>query len=95
MGIVVDTTTPLNEFNWPDLYSWKGAYPEFAGRYFGGGYTWSDSEFTSTKSSTGASSLTWRPCARPSPAGVARQIQPDTATDLKSEIAPRPRRLTL
>jgi hypothetical protein len=53
MGFGVDTVTPLNDINWADLHTWKGSYPEFAGRYFGGGYTWEGSEFTAAKSSTG------------------------------------------
>ena len=53
MSLGVDTTDYLNQINWPDFYNWKGQYPIFAGRYFGGGYTWSGSEFTEAKASTG------------------------------------------
>ena len=53
MGFGVDTTDYLNQINWTDFCNWKGQYPGFAGRYFGGGYTWSGTEFTDAKASTG------------------------------------------
>lgn len=53
MGFGVDTTDYLNQINWTEVRNWKGQYPGFAGRYFGGGYTWSGAEFTDAKQSTG------------------------------------------
>jgi hypothetical protein len=53
MGFMIDTVSYLDQIRWSDLQSWKGEYPLAAGRYFGGGYSWSGTEFTSAKASTG------------------------------------------
>lgn len=53
MAFGVDTTSYLNTINWSAFYSEVGEYPVFAGRYFGGGYSWSSGEFSSAKTSTG------------------------------------------
>ena len=53
MGFMVDTTSYLNDIDWAAFYAWKPQYPGAAGRYFGGGYTWSGSEFTDARASTG------------------------------------------
>jgi hypothetical protein len=52
MAFGVDTVKPLDTISRSSLHAWKGQYPTFAGRYFGGGYTWSGTEFTSAKAST-------------------------------------------
>ena len=45
MGFGVDTTTYLSDIDWTDFYAWKPLYPAFAGRYFGGGYSYQSGEF--------------------------------------------------
>lgn len=55
MAWAIDTTEALNDssVNWTAFYDWKQAWPQWAGRYFGGGYNWSAGEFTAAKKATG------------------------------------------
>ncbi len=53
MALAVDTVSNLSNISWSEFYAWMGHYPIAAGRYFGGGHNWSDSEFTAAKSATG------------------------------------------
>jgi len=52
MAFGVDTVSYLDQISWSKLHAWKGQYPAWAGRYFGGGHTWSGTEFTSAKAAT-------------------------------------------
>jgi hypothetical protein len=53
MAFGVDTFNALNTIDWAALYNWKHQYPQFACRYFGGGSSWTEPEFTDAKASTG------------------------------------------
>lgn len=68
MGFGVDSAAALNDtcFNWTNFYNWKGGWPAFVGRYFGGGYNSTAGEFSYIKSVTG---------------GVCRYVAPLQAGD--------------
>ena len=49
---MIDTPFPLDQVHWGSFHSWKGEYPSAAGRYFGGGLSWSGNEFKEAKTAT-------------------------------------------
>lgn len=78
MGFGIDTAAALNDsrFNWGNFKAWKTIWPGFAGRYFGGGYTWEADEFTDFKATTGGI------CTKIAP---LRASQPDRQTGSYSD----------
>lgn len=52
MAFMIDTANYLTQVQWRNLHAWKGEFPSAAGRYFGGGLSWGDSEFTRAKADT-------------------------------------------
>ena len=59
MAFGLDTAENLNSsnFNWANFHSWKEEWPQFVGRYFGGGYNATAGEFTAFKTTTGGKCL--------------------------------------
>ena len=55
MAFGIDTLAALkdSDFNWANFKQWKGEWPSFVGRYFGGDQNATTGEFTSFKSTTG------------------------------------------
>ncbi len=53
MALGVDTADALSSIDWEAFHNWCGLYPAYAGRYFGGGYTWVQGEFTAAYNATG------------------------------------------
>jgi len=55
MAFGIDTLAALNDpdFNWANFKQWKGEWPSFVGRYFGGDQNAITGEFSSFKSTTG------------------------------------------
>lgn len=52
MAWAVDTVDSLASIDWSAFHSWKQAWPQWAGRYFGGGINWYSGEFTAAKAAT-------------------------------------------
>jgi hypothetical protein len=62
-------------FSWPHLHDWKGQWPGFVGRYFGGGYDSTAGEFTYIRNTTGGTCLHVAPLQG---SDSARQSQSNT-----------------
>lgn len=68
MAWAVDTASELSAIDWSAVYSWKGVYPQWAGRYFSGAFTWSAGE-TKAKAQTNGVLVKIAPISYPNSAG--------------------------
>jgi hypothetical protein len=53
MALGVDSASSLASINWQSFYNWDGSYPTYAGRYFGGSFSWVPGEFIAAMKETG------------------------------------------